>query len=601
MKQGILSTSMCFRVGKKRGLGRKSAATATNNVTMLSTVTNAPFARMCQPLLRNVAKEWKYSSRYWVTQPQATRSCNARILPGEKPSTIYLNVEAVVALKSLSKNDQRRILEEYPPFFGSGVGIFSERKKWLAVTAERMIRLLNPNEKERALFIDVEMAKELGLKFQQKDIQDVRPASSVHVYNAEQLDDPYKGEPEKGIALNAATGKRIGQPAHDILLAVGILRGYTSPMWVAEKQMKYLNLELKRKAQIEAVEAPNMEGVIVSLSHVPPNCQKELLKELKSSHPHAFGHDVYFLYNVNGWEVTRSRVLVKNMAAICDQTFPFHFVNLSDLAMQKPEYSKKIMSMVARKKPIGVALLPKIDGEKEGAKSVESGLAVQSVQGVPFFCAEDATLRRYFNAACMTQPHLTVPLMRPVAVSNGKLIGRRDEAILRAFALKQKLSSPIWVTESSANRMGVRILDKYKKSFVAIGASALDENTECSIESFYNIDDFVNPEEILSLFPKASRNVHFMLDSKWRPVLGKQRQDYLSSLKRSRPLWVSVNECLMSGFEPQKDAALVSFPQKQGQKQDVAGVKLYNSQFTSDPVRIIGLSTVYTRPQGLAL
>ncbi|KEG10589.1 hypothetical protein DQ04_03531000 [Trypanosoma grayi] len=527
---------------------------------------------------------------------------------------IHLNVEKVIPFTVLPKNVQKRIMDEHPPFFGSGVGILSTRMKWKAVTAERLLRLLNEREEDRALYIDTSIAHELGVKVDAKYAIDIRKQSSISVFSAEQLDDPYKGEPQKGVALNAVTGKRLGQPAHDILLAVGIMRGYISPMWIGEKQLKHLNLEVRKGREKEGVLAPNMTGLIVSLSQIPNDAQRELLKELRDAHPDAFGYDLYFLYNVNGWEVMRSRVLVKQMAAVNDPKYPYHFVNIRDLGLQKIKYAKFADACQRMLKPLGMNLPEAKLSQDDGSDTVtrESGaLVVQNfvspdegnkndAPGVAFF-AEDATLRRYYNAVCVTKPYLAVPAVRSVAILNGKLIGRRDEVKLRNFALKHKLSSPIWVTPVGARRMGVGIEKKYLNRYVMIGAGAEEDIGEEPVEEFYNLDDFVNPEEVLQIFPKKSKSAHFMLDSKWRPVLGKQRQEYLSSLKRSTPLWVSVSECLMSGFETKVGSQPLSFPSRKKSSASAGGQKLYNSQFTTDPVRVIGMATVYTRPQGTTL
>ncbi|KAH9578825.1 hypothetical protein LSM04_005572 [Trypanosoma melophagium] len=594
----------------------KRLSTVNNSVTLLSSVTNAPFSASCQSILRAVSKERHYVNRYWVTLPQSRRTCNAVVLPGELPTTIHLNVERVVPFSVLPENVQKRIMDEHPPFFGSGVGILSTRMKWKTVTAERLLRILNEKDEERALYIDVSIMSEIGVKLGAKDTIDIRKQSSISVYSAEQLDDPYKGEPQKGVALNAVTGKRLGQPAHDILLAVGIMRGYISPMWIPEKQIKHLNVELRKNSEDEGVLAPNMTGLIVSLSQLPKDAHDELLKELYETHPDAFGYDLYYLYNVNGWEVMRSRVIVKHMAAIGDTVYPYHFVNVRDLGLQKPKYAVFARQCERKLKPLKTKkskansregdeinefskdmddLVIRKFSPPRGFKGIKGGV------GAAFF-AEDATLRRYYNAVCLKQPHLAVPAVRSVAILNGKLIGRRDEAKLRAFALKHKLSSPIWVTPIGARRMGVGIEKKHLNKFVMIGAGAVDNDVgDESMNEFYNLDDFTNPDEVLSIFPKKSKSVHFMLDSKWRPVMGKQRQDFLTSLKRSTPLWVSVNECLMSGFETKPGSLPLSFPSRKKGAAPSGGNKLYNSQFTTDPVRVIGLATVYTRPQGTTL
>ncbi|KAF5222937.1 hypothetical protein C3747_234g49 [Trypanosoma cruzi] len=598
-------------------LKRKTPSTVSNEVSVLSSVTNAPFSSSCQAILRAVARTRHYVKRYWVTLPQSRRTCNAVVLPGESPTVIHLNVEKVLPFTTLPKKIQKRIMDEHPPFFGSGVGILSTRMKWKAVTAERLIRLLNEDEEDRALYIDVAIADQLGVKVNAKDAIDIRKQSSISVYNAEQLDDPYKGEPQKGVALNAMTGKRLGQPAHDILLAVGIMRGYTSPMWVAEKQLKHLNLEVRESRKGEGVLAPNMTGLIVSLSQLPKDAQQMLLKELRENHSDAFGFDLYFLYNVNGWEVMRSRVLVKHMAAVNDSQYPYHFVNLRDFGLQNVKFADFAGECQRKLKPLGPEVLvtetTQDDKADENNNEGRGGLALQIAhfsrgrgskgKGVStkVFFAEDATLRRYYNAVCLSEPHLAVPAVRSVAILNGKLIGRRDEAKLRSFALKHKLSSPIWVTPIGARRMGVGIEKKHLNKFVAIGAGAVEDQGDDVVEEFYNLDDFADPNEILSIFPKKSKSAHFLLDSKWRPVLGKQRQAYLTSLRRSTPLWISVNECLMSGFEPKPESQSFSFPSEKKSTGSSGGIKLYNSQLTTDPVRVIGLATVYTRPQGHTL
>lgn len=583
---------------------------------MYSSITNAPFSTKGQEALRSSASSKGYKSPYWLTMPQALRSCNAIVLPGEAPTTVYLHVQKVVPVARLSRQAQKRLLDEHPPFFGSGVGILSERHKWRLVTAERLIRLLNKTDEERALFIDVDLSEELNIKYSPKDVIDVRSASNVEVFNADQLDDPYKGEPQRGIALNAITGKRIGQPAHDILLAVGIMRGYTSPMWVFKDQMPYLNLELRPRAVSEGVDVPDMRGPIAPLTALPAACQKQLLAELRKQRPEALNGNLFHIYNINRWELSRSRVLVQQMAAIAsmmtDNPYPFLFVNLWDLALRRPEYIEFVNLLVKKYTPLlsesmyferkTHALKTREELIEQHGGSNSSGFLVQQARlaygRFPFFFAEDATLRRFYNAACATQPHLVMPSTRPIAIVNGRLLGHRDESVLRAFSLKHKLSSPLWLTPAHAHRLGVGIPARNRHKYVTIGPEATEQNPEIeNSEGFYNISDFADPEEVLSIFPKASRSVHFMLDAKWRPVLGKNRQDYLTSLGKPSPLWVSVNECLMSGFQPIAGRPALNFPRKmRGAKGGGGGgSKLYNSQYTTDPVRCIGLATMLVR------
>lgn len=609
-------------------------------MSMASSVNSVRFKNQVQDKLRQSAKEMSSGSMFWITRPQALRTSNTAIRPGEQPTIIHLSVELVVPLLCLSQEDQTRLMDEFPPFFGTGVGILSERKKWKVVTAERLVRFLNPTDEDRALFLDVEIAKELGISYHPNKAIDIRGESSVAVYNACQLEDPYMGEPEKGVAINAVTGKRFSQPAHDILLAVGLLRGYISPMWVSEKQFRYLNLELNADRATEGVLVADMRGLVVPLSALPPPCIRLLLQLLKEKHKDAGNSDLFYLFGPNGWEASRTRVMVKHMAAIEDRKYPWFFVMVREFAYQFPKLGASLFLSSRRVKPFGrlfiekasieadaqlqeAKLLAEKEAAEKGKKKKKTGkkkdearvgppvlanslLFVKKVKmwnqkEVRCFFAEDATMRRYYNAGCMKKPHLVVPSVRSIALMNGRLLGRRDEAILRTQAIKYKFSSPLWLNKFTAERMGVGILPKEEKKFATIGVAGLEMAGQ-EQEGFYNIDDFPNSDTILSVFPKSSKSTHFMLDSKWRPVMSLQKQAFLTSLKRENPLWVSVSECVMSGFEPYPGTALTTFPRVVAKDTTVAPRKqLYNSQQTTDPVRVIGLSTYLTRPQGVSL
>lgn len=355
--------------------------TAMREARMVSTVTRKAFSPRHQKVLRAVAKREGYASHSWLTSAQARRTGNTFIMPGAKPTTIFQHVEKVVPLLALPRKDQQRILDEYPPFFGSGVGILSDRLKWKVVTSDRVNRVLNKGDEERALFLDVDQCKALQVKHDKKHEIDISAVSNISIYNADQLFDPYKGELQRGLAIDAITGKRVKQPAHDLLLTVGILRGYISPMWVTEKQLKYLNLELRKGAEPTAVEASDMSGMIVSLASLPTACRNLLLKELRAVRPDAFGQEVFFLYSVNGWEAMRSRVIVKNMIAINDPSFPFHFVNLRDLAYQKPQCAAIAMDMMSHYRPLGSILL---EEEKQQQQQQQHPILVaQLVRALP--------------------------------------------------------------------------------------------------------------------------------------------------------------------------------------------------------------------------
>lgn len=620
---------------------KKPSRVKSYDMNMYSSVNHQRFGKGIQEKLRRAAVASGFESMFWITRAQAQRTSNAIVFPGEKPTVIHLDVATVVPLLSLSKETQEDLLDRYPPFFGMGVGILSDRNKWKVVTAQRLVRFLNARDEERVLYVDTRRAGELGFIYEPKDVIDIRQASAVEVYNSCQLDDPYKGEPQRGVAINGITGKRFSQPGHDILLAVGLLRGYTSPMWVPERQMKYLNVEIKEECKKDGVMTYDMTGLIVPLSSLPKKSINVLLTLLNRKYPDAFKCDLFFLFGVNQWEASRARALVKHMGALQDLKYPYFFVNVQEFALQFPSYGLLLYTAAQKIKPYGreyieaaakkmlsdqaeamasskkVKKPSKNDKSKTSASSLEvlpnSLLFVREEKlwgenKVRCFFAEDATMRRFYNACCMTKPHLVFPSVRAIGILNGKLVSSRDETLLHMHALKHKFSSPLWLTIPAAEKMGVGILPRQRKKYIVIGsAAAAQESGQSQSEGFYNIMDFSNSEAILSMFPISRKNMHFILDGKWRPVPGNFRQEYLSSLKYSTALWISMNECLMSGFQPVPSAVVHHFPEANRKIKSTSPLKgpkftpIFNSQQTTDPVRVIGLSHFYVRPQGTSM
>lgn len=620
---------------------KKPSRGRSYDMKMYSSVNHQSFGKGVQEKLRIAANALGFESMFWITRAQAQRTSNAIVLPGERATVIHLDVATVVPLLSLPKETQEDLLDRYPPFFGMGVGILSDRNKWKVVTAQRLVRFLNAKDEERVLYVDTRRADELGFTYTPKDVIDIRKASAVEVYNSCQLDDPYKGEPQRGVAINGITGKRFSQPGHDILLAVGLLRGYTSPMWVPERQLKYLNVDIKEECKKEGVMTYDMAGLIVPLSSLPKESEVFLLRLLKRKYPDAFKCDLFFLFGVNQWEASRSRALVKHMGALEDLKYPYFFVNVQEFALQFPSYGFPLYTAVQKIKPYGrqyieaaahkllsdeAEAMASSKKKKKPSKTDKGKTSASSLEVLPhsllfirqeklwgkkevrFFFAEDATMRRFYNACCMVKPYLVFPSVRAIGVLNGRLVSHRDETILHMHALKHKFSSPLWLTTRTAEKMGVRILPRQRKKYVLIGSAAAAQGSgESHSEGFYNIEDFPNNEAILSMFPRSRKNMHFILDGKWRPVLGKYRQEFLSSLKFSTALWISMNECLMSGFQPFSSAVLHHFPEANrklkstSQRKSTNFKPVYNSQQTTDPVRVIGLSHFFVRPQGTSM
>lgn len=694
---------------------------------MESSVTKDPFPPAAQVILNNIAHERGYKSPYWFTLAQCRRSLGAKLRPHETPTFITLAVQSVIPFASLPKDVQERIADQHPAYFAGGVGILSHRYKWNAVLAKRLVQQLNPEDAPRAFYVDVEFAQEtLKITPAAKDVIDIRAQSSVWLYNGDQLKDPFKAAPAQGVALNALTGRRIGQPGHDILLAAGILRGYTSPYWVAEAQIPKLSAVLTTAGVASGVAVPTLTGTVVPLAAVTDDALREQLRlelfgafhlwgknldgdvplrllelvqecrrseststasstsSLPSSPPSSSlvaeprspitrtassnvkelegivkkcleRHPTWLLFGANGWEATRSEVLVRAMFRLChvfeaatavnststvgfsNAIDKFAYVNLEEIALRYPEHEATIHAILGCTATAGVHVDGAADDSRRGTKTVPPPSPPQTPAAtVPSFHLEVVTRRTYYNAAAFEMPHYIAPLTRPIAIVDGKLAGRKAESALRHHALLRQFSSPVWVTRRGAKLLGVTIDPK------ATGFSLPTNGEGVGSNGFYNIDDVTDRAALLNLYPVDARYLrpgslrHMMLfNGSWKPVFGVKRKKLLTSYGRKTSLWVSTSEVIMGGLSikpgarqpynamassttSRSKAAATSAKQEaqseasngQVEGEDEAddgatadddewGSKrlIFNSEETSDPVRVVGLTAYYARPQ----
>lgn len=561
---------------------------------MLSSVTNEPFPPGAQKVLYAEYMEKGYTSPYWFTFAQCKRSLNAKLRDGASPVKVTLAVEAVLPFALLPEKVQQEVLDQKPPYFSAGVGILSHRYKWNVVLAKRLTQKLNPNDDERAFFVDVDFVREtLKIPFDKAASIDITAQSSVLVYNADQLEDPYRGVPARGMALGAVSGKRLPQPAHDILLAAGILRGYKSPFWITEPQLPRLNLTMTDGIASSAICVSTLHGTAVPLRQLlryAPNAANSLIAELKASHHLADQHGMWLVYGANGWEAIKSTVLAVQFAKVTEAQGPTNAADQGTLFAVLEDICSRRLD-----------LRDEVEAAMKNAPLISSGVDLS-----------EATKRKYYNADVFPRPELVFPSFRPIAVINGKLVDRRVEGQLRQRALKNGYSSPIWLTKLGAKELGVDICEG---SGVVLSAK---QSFSAPCSQFYNIDDFVNKEALLEYRPvhgQRNTNAHLMLDGKWKAVLGLRQRRFLDSLKRKSKLWVSASEALMSGYKVRpgrrphdvneylssKKSKVKKNAAKKGDTEndpngDVGRV-VYNSQQTTDPVRVLALSHLFTRPQ----
>jgi hypothetical protein len=698
----------------RKGIGKRCTLLLRR---MESSVTKDPFPKAAQDTLLEVAKCHQYRSPYWFTLAQCKRSLGATLLPNAQPTLITLAVQAVIPFDVLPKDMQDTIVDQHPAYFASGVGILSHRFKWNAVLAKRLVQQLNPHNRDRAFYVDVAFATEtLRITPDPKDIVDITAQSSVLVYNGDQLTDPFKAAPCHGIALNALTGRRLGQPGHDILLAVGILRGYVSPYWVTASQISKLNATLSSAGKESGVYVPTLVGTVVPLADIKDEGLRKTMRKQLYAAFHLWGrslesdlpprlvafitswglstgptagkrirdddhisnttggdvpsspysseetallmkaldtlvcksfmtHPLWLLYGANGWEALRSEAIIRAMFTVTFQENvtskslanpiagftaslktasgtersievidKFTFVNLEDTAARCTEYASAVEETLAQ------------------LRRSATGVGEATHPNNRSFLLQNVTKRQYFNAAAFEAPHYIAPTTRPIAIVNGKLAGQRTESFLRHHALKNKFSSPVWLTRRGAKMLGVSILP----SAVGFLPPSSSSRGAGHVE-FYNIDDVEDKQALMRLYPIAAKHLkpgttrHMMLENgAWKPMYGAKRTRILSAHGRAISLWLSVSEVILSGVKLSRDA--VAYPavasnakRKPSSKADALSVEeddidsgdasrdevdadgepiesrhlLYNSEETSDPVRVIGLTCFYARPQVL--
>jgi len=603
---------------------------------MVSSVTREAFPPRAQKVLANAARQQGFRSRYWFTLGQMRRTLGGRLKPNSAPTSIALQIESVVPFAALPDDVQSEILDLHPPHFERGIGILTHRFKWNVCLSQRMLKCLDghnmvssssgsfsstpmmPHPHDdgggvvaaaRGMFVDTSFlpsllksranmklrtSSNMGGKEEEKAeggslsvtqcIQDgaidVRAASTVQLFNADQLEDPFVGGVPAGMVIDAATGRRLPQPASHILLAVQILRGYTSPYWISESQAIRLDLKWKKSSssrrlrgegaatskkgslpnevqgvRVDAVAAATMSGRVVRLGDLA-SAAPELHKELKDTLDSTMNERKFLdassssfftsspstlLFTVMGWEKIRSVRLIrilKRLADADDETYLREFslnptesaattqcyVNVDDVAVVLAHRRWELDSMLT-------AHFAPIESVDAADPIKEVGDDEHKRQRPYFLDLGIATRCHFYNIECFEKPHLITPVFRPIAVVNGRQLCRRAEAQLRNVALNRKFTSPLWLTEGQAKSLGLGILPAEKGRGAHIHSdSAARRGILTGAVTFYHISDVDDAKRVLDVHPTdLSSRRHKVLDGKWRPLHGQSIREALDS------------------------------------------------------------------------
>jgi hypothetical protein len=553
-----------------------------NNV---SPVTNQPLPEAAQGVLSKIAKTRGFKSRYWVTGAQGARVFGQQVRHGEEPTRVTFDVSSVTEMSNLSTADQQKILDEHPPFFAGGIGLFGgARSRWLPVASGKLRHMLNPHNKERALWIDEKIVNEWKLKLNPgSKFVNIGNVSCFEVYNAEQMEDPGRVYPLEGLALSAMNGKRFSQPAHDLLVALGVAKGYTSPFWIAANMANpgYMyGTTMKDGWQKHVVEVPTASGLCVNFDMLPDPIQSLLAKHS----PPPKKPDFFQIFGAGGWETVRRAAIIDALVDCAASrrgstwTNPKCWVNLDELnALMSPT---------------------EVDAVLQKHK-VDTKLAID---------LEKLCMNSLINASLCKDPHYILPKTRLIAIRRGRLLGGQAEQELRLYQRSKNFPSPIWLNRLEAKKLGVGILPDEKGFVLGRDIKELGE--------LYNIEDFENPSAIFERYPPPSlENLsghQIFTAATWRIDKTVEVCRILNGEGRTKKLWVGASEVVFGGFALKNDAkpvavskskGVVSEAMKQSDNRKISVAQadrgeLFNVAQTTDPVRVIALMNYFVRPKG---
>ena len=245
-----------------------------------SPTTNQPFSSNVQAQLQRAVVHKNlllHASRYWVTHSQAVRLCGTRPKKGSVSTKVKVYSETVVPFESIEASQRKALLSTTPPYFGLGVGIFVEGR-WKQINRPlSLLAQLNPTMADRRLYIDTNTAIDLGLLAGKvpKNAVAIKSDSRLRLYHASQLESPERCVPPEGLAVNPSTGRRWTQPAHDVLVAAGVLMGYVSPMWLTSKQAE-MHFGVRIVKERNTVTTHLREGTAVQWKLLPTSAKTAL-------------------------------------------------------------------------------------------------------------------------------------------------------------------------------------------------------------------------------------------------------------------------------------------------------------------------------------
>jgi hypothetical protein len=532
-------------------------------VKFASPTTNQVFPKSLQLQLQKLSVDRGVHgsvSRYWVTASQAARLCHTRVKPGQVPFKVLFGSNAVFPIERCSLHGRRALLASHPPYFGVGVGIFTDGK-WRCVTKPHVVSQLNPEGKDRPLYIDAITAYEYGLTTNDHGVLRVKDQLSIELYHAQQLMNPERCRPPFGIAINPGSGRRWPQPVHDTLLTASLVLGHVSPMWCTLKQAeKLFQVNVKRESNI--IKASLRTGRAYCLAAMTAADVHRIQLRAKADPGASYAPRSVLLYDLGNWERVLHGGLLEQFDAASSS------LGRSDLATR----------WISGK-----------ELERLGLQDICRGRAeTHSVD------LSAASLESFVNAQDTSDPYIVQPRDRTFILVSGRFVSQTFTDELIKVAVKRDFLSPVWLTLADCARVGVRVKPGEHPTVLS-AASGVEDH-------LYNVEDLIGYEDWLEDNPPVLEGSHQLFLITWRPIIATGKLTMLNSYKRKLKLWISATEINISGLKLKPTAKRYRVLSGQvGRRRQVAsdsaprGRAVFNAEQTSDPVRATALSTFYVR------
>ena len=532
------------------------------SIKFLNPMTGKPFRRAVQSHIQQQALRLNLpvrKNRFFVTASQAVRLCNTIVKPGAKGIRTKAGSTHAYPVNRLPLADQRELLQQHPPYFGVGVGLFTDGK-WFQIKNAHVCASLNPESDTRKLFVDAVTAEtQLSGRFSPTDAVEVASGQNeVTLYHASETTDPDRVGIPLGLAINPVNGHRYSEPSRSKLITAARVAGFLSPMWLTKNQVeKYYHLKLKDNAQPVSVSARH--GFAINLSVLPVSVQKQLRKTLPKK-TEGEGDNMQ-LFDCGNWEyVMRNKLLMEMLRFSNKQTKWVTAIELQRLQLLKIDVLRAI---VAKKKGV-------IDLKAATRVNLYNGCQLKSGTA------------------------LLQPKDRSFCLVDGEYVNSARTQQLLDTQKKKNWISPVWLSPKELVAMGCKVRPGERPIVL--------KQADAQPDGIFNITDVENYEDFLKEQRPIDGPFHQIFQIRWRPITTKYRVKQLDTFvseknqnsKHSR-LWIEHTELAISGLVLKKDAKEhLLEPPKQGPNATVtnklpSSKHVFNIEQTANPLQCLAL------------